>query len=71
MELKAHIQHSVSHSPQEREPLEGYERDALFLLPAFFWICLLKALPVMPFYLKMMDSQPSIIHKWIVHLGIS
>lgn len=42
-----------------------------FSYQPFFKICPLKALPVMLCYLKMMDSQTSIIHKSLIHLGIS
>lgn len=46
MQLKAHIQDPTFCGPWERVPLEGCERDALFLLPTFFWDVSLKALPV-------------------------
>lgn len=69
MWLKAHIQDSTFCSPWERALLEGYERDALFLLPTFFWDLSFKELPVILCYLKIMDSHISIIHKWIIHLG--
>lgn len=40
----------------------------MFLLPTFFWDLSFKALPVTLCHLKIMDSQTSIIHKWIIHL---
>ena len=46
MQLKAHIQDPTFCGPWERVPLEGCERDALFLLPTFFWDVSRKALPV-------------------------
>lgn len=67
-QLNAHIQDSASHVPWERGPLEGYERDALFLLPTCSCDLSLKALPVVLCYLKIMASRTSIIHKWIIHL---
>lgn len=68
MQLKARIQDSVSRVPRERMPPDGYERDALFLSPAFFWDLSFKARPVILCWLKIMDGQTSIIHKWIIHL---
>lgn len=68
MQLKARIEDSVSCIPWEWVPLDRYERDALFLLPAFFGDLSFKALPVILCYLKIMGSQTSIIHKWIIHL---
>lgn len=63
------MQGSAFGSPRERAPLEGCEREALSLLPAYFWDLSFKELPVILGYLKVMDSHISIIHKWIIHLG--